>query len=448
MTITIKKGLDIPIAGKPQAVISDAADVSSVGLVGWDTPGIKPKMAVAEGDRVKLGQVLFVDKRNPDIRYTAPGCGTVSAINRGERRVLNSVVIALDGDEAESWRSYDPGRIDSVDADSIRQTLAESGLWTAIRTRPFSRVPSLDTAPNSVFITAMNTNPLAGNPALVIAEDKEAFLTGVRLVSRLTDGPTYICTAAGTDIPCPDGERFHHAEFAGPHPAGLVGTHIHFLDPVSVDKTVWHIGYQNVMAIGRLFLTGQLPTERVIALGGPMVKNPRMLRTRRGADTADILADELQPGDSRVISGSVLSGHRASGMLGWLGAYHNQVSVIGEGSPREFLSWLRPGGNKYSALRAYTSRLFHKGNFDMTSSQNGSPRAMVSTGSFERVMPLDILPTVLLKALIVRDTDGAQRLGCLELDEEDLALCSFVCNGKYDYGPHLRKALDEIEAFG
>ena len=448
MRITIKKGLDVPISGKPDPVIANGSDVSSVALVGWDTPGLKPKMAVAEGDRVKLGQHLFTDKRNPEVRYTAPGCGTVSAINRGERRVLNSVAIELDGDDAESWRAFDPGEIDNIDAETIRKTLAESGLWTALRGRPFGRIPAPDSTPNSIFITAINTNPLGVDPALIIAEDTEAFLTGIRLVSRLTEGPTYICTKAGADIPVPEGEQYRHAEFAGPHPAGLVGTHIHFLDPVSVKKTVWHIGYQNTMAIGRLFLSGRLPTERIIALGGPMVRNPRLLRTRRGASTADILDGELHSGNARVISGSVLSGHRASGMLGWLGAYHNQISVIQEGSPREFLSFMRLGRHKYSTLRAFASVLTHKGDYAMTSSQNGSPRAMVSTGSFERIMPLDILPTVLLKALLVRDTESAQQLGCLELDEEDLALCSFVCNGKYNYGPHLRKALDEIEAGG
>jgi len=448
MRITIKKGLDVPIAGKPDPVIADATDINSVALVGWDTPGLKPSMAVAAGDRVTLGQTIFTDKRNPGVRYTAPGCGTVAAVNRGQRRVLNSVVIELDGNDAESWQVFEPGQIDSVEAATIRETLAESGLWTALRTRPFGRIPSLDATPNSIFVTATNTNPLAVDPALVIAEDVEAFHAGIRLVSKLTEGPIYICTRAGADIPIPEGEQYRYAEFAGPHPAGLVGTHIHFLDPVSIKKTVWHIGYQDTMAVGRLFLNGRLPTERVIALGGPMVKNPRLLRTRRGASTADILAGELHAGDSRVISGSVLSGHRASGMLGWLGAYHNQISVIQEGSPRQFLSWMRPGRNRYSSLRAYASSLLHKGDYDMTSSQNGSPRAMVSIGSFERIMPLDILPTVLLKALLVRDTDSAQQLGCLELDEEDLALCSFVCNGKYNYGPHLRKALDEIEANG
>jgi len=435
MRITIKKGLDVPIGGQPDPVIANASNVSSVALLGWDTPGLKPSMAVAVGDRVKLGQHLFTDKRNPGVRYTSPGSGTVSAINRGERRVLNSVVVQLDGDDAESWQAFEPEEIGSVEAGTIRETLAESGLWTALRSRPFSRIPATDSAPNSIFVTATNTNPLAVDPALVIAEDGEAFLM-------------YICTRAGADIPIPEGAQYKHVEFAGPHPAGLVGTHIHFLDPVSIKKTVWHIGYQNTMAIGKLFLTGRLPTEKVIALGGPMVKNPRLLRTRRGASTGDILADELHAGDSRVISGSVLSGHRASGMLGWLGTYHNQISVIAEGSPREFLSFMRLGRHRYSSLRAFASTWIHKGDYDMTSSQNGSPRAMVSTGSFERIMPLDILPTVLLKALLVRDTESAQLLGCLELDEEDLALCSFVCNGKYNYGPHLRKALDEIEANG
>jgi len=439
MQITINKGLDVPISGKPELTISDAKTVSTVGLVGWDTPGLKPKMAVAVGDRVKLGQTLFIDKRNPEVCYTAPGSGVVSAINRGERRVLNSVVIELDGDDAETWPTDDK---------DIRKTLCESGLWTTLRTRPFGKIPQPETTPNSIFVTAINTNPLAGDPVLVIGEDQEAFLAGLRVISQLTEGKTYVCTRAGADVPCPDGDQFVHAEFSGPHPAGLVGTHIHFLDPVSIKKTVWHIGYQDTMAIGRLFANGRLPTERVIALGGPMVKNPRLLRTRRGASTADILGGEMQRGNARVISGSVLSGHRASGMLGWLGAYHNQISVIAEGSPREFLSWMRPGHKKYSALRAYASTWLHKGDYDLTSSQNGSPRAMVSTGSFERIMPLDILPTVLLKALLVRDTDSAQQLGALELDEEDLALCSFVCNGKYNYGPHLRKALDEIEANG
>lgn len=442
MQIKIKKGLDVPMDGKPELTITTANTVSTVGLVGFDTPGLKPRMAVAVGDRVKLGQPLYVDKRNPEVKYTAPGSGTIQAVNRGERRVLNSVVVELDGDDAETFST------NTSDQNEIRKTLCESGLWTCLRTRPFGRIPQPDTTPHSIFVTAINTNPLAGNPAMVIDEDADAFRDGVRLLAKLTEGKVFVCTRPDSGIPVPDGEQFEHAEFAGPHPAGLVGTHIHFLDPVNIHKTVWHIGYQNTMAIGRLFRDGKLPTERVIALGGPMVEKPRLIRAQRGASTADLLQGELKPGNARVISGSVLSGHRASGMLGWLGAYHNQISVLSEDRSREFMHWMRLGRNKFSASRAFASTIMHSGDYPLTTTQNGSPRAMVSIGAFERIMPLDILPTPLLKALLVRDTDAAQQLGALELDEEDLALCSFVCNGKYNYGPHLRKALDDIEAYG
>ena len=220
------------------------------------------------------------------------------------------------------------------------------------------------------------------------------------------------------------------------------------LEPVSDKKIVWHIGYQDVIAIGHLLRTGRLDMERIIALGGPLVRSPRLLRTRLGASIPDLVHDQLEGGRKRIISGSVLAGRRAAVPVSWLGRYHLQVTVLPEGSEREFLSWARPGMRKYSALRAFAAHLLHRGDFDLTSSQNGSPRAMVSIGTFEKVMPLDILATPLLKSLLVTDTDAARELGCLELDEEDLALCSFVCNGKYEYGPFLRETLTEIEVNG
>jgi len=448
MRITIKKGLDIPVAGKPRMEIESANEVSSVASLGLDTPGLKPRMLVQQGDRVKLGQPLFIDKRNPDVPFTSPATGVVSIINRGERRILHSVVIELDGAEEQAFPVFEPTKIDSLDGAEVRRILIDSGQLTYLRTRPFSRIPMPDAIPGAVFVTAIDTNPLAPNPAVIIAEAAEAFGAGIQVVAKLTEGPTYVCTAPDSKIRVPEGAMIQHVEFAGPHPAGLVGTHIHFLDPVSVKKTVWHIGYQDTIAVGRLFLTGRISPERIVALTGPMVKDPRLIRTRRGASTTNLLAGELHPGNVRIISGSVLAGHRASGTLAWLGRYRNQVCVLQEGTPREFMSWMRPGRHKYSASRAYAGSVVHRGDFPLTTSQNGSPRAMVSIGAFERVMPLDILPTVLLKSLLVRDTEAAQELGCLELDEEDLALCSFVCNGKYDYGPHLRKALEEIEVYG
>ena len=447
MQFKVKKGLNIPLTGAPEQVISAGASVRSVALIGRDIHDLKPGMHVRVGDRVKLGQPLFFDKQNPGVHFTSPGSGTVSAVNRGERRVLQSVVVDLDGEDAEEFDSFPAERLSSLDVGAVRSNLQAAGLWAAFRTRPFSKIPAVDASPQALFVTAIDTNPLCADPAIVIAAKEDAFARGLEIVSRLTDGHVYLCTALDAGIECPGGEQFRHARFSGPHPAGLVGTHIHLIEPVSERKVVWHVGYQDVIAIGELFATGRLPVERVVSLAGPKVREPRLVRTRLGANTSDLVSDELEAGDVRVVSGSVLNGHRAVDWAAYLGRYHQQVTVLQEGNPREFLSFMRPGIGKYSAARAFAGKLFGNG-YRFTTSQNGSPRAMVSTGSFELVMPLDILPTPLLKALLVRDTDGARELGCLELDEEDLALCSFVCNGKYNYGPHLRKNLHEIEVNG
>jgi Na+-transporting NADH:ubiquinone oxidoreductase subunit A len=447
MHIKIKKGLDIPLAGSPEQRIDAGADVSSVALLGPDTHDLKPRMLVREGDRVKLGQPLFEDKDNPGVVFTAPGSGTVAAVNRGQRRVLQSVVVKLDGDEAEEFKSYPSSEFKGLEREAVRDNLVASGLWTALRTRPFSKIPAPDSHPHSLFVTAIDTNPLAADPSVVIATDPDSFRIGLLLLSKLVHGTVFVCTAPNSNIEVRNDEPFKHVEFSGPHPAGLVGTHIHFLAPVSEQKVAWHIGYQDVMAVGKLFTTGRLPVERVISLGGPKVKNPRLLRTRLGANTRELIAGELHAGNVRVVSGSVLNGHRAANWATFLGRYDNQVTVLPEGRQREFLSFLRPGVGRFTMTRAFVGKLFGK-DYEFTTSQNGSPRAMVSIGSFEAVMPLDILPTPLLKALLVRDTDGARDLGCLELDEEDLALCSFVCNGKYEYGPHLRNNLHEIEVNG
>jgi len=435
----IRKGLDIPLAGAPDQNISPGNDVRSVALLGPDYVGLKPRMEVREGERVRLGQTLFQDKKNDGVTFASPGAGIVKAINRGERRVLQSVVVELDGDDEEDFSG--------ISKDKVREGLLASGLWTAFRTRPYSKIPAPGSSPAALFVTAIDTNPLAADPEVIIAADAEAFAQGLQLLSQLGDGPIFVCTKPDSRIPCPADEPFRHATFSGPHPAGLAGTHIHFLYPVSEATTVWHIGYQDVIAIGRLFTDGRLPTNRVVALCGPKVGTPRLVSTRLGANTSDLLAGEVGSGDIRVISGPVLSGHRAAGWGAYLGRYHNQVSVIAEGSNREFLAFLRAGTDKYSATRAYLGHLF-KRRFKLSSTQNGSPRAMVSIGSFEEVMPLDVLATPLLKALLVGDTDSARALGCLELDEEDLALCTFVCNGKYEYGPFLRENLRDIEANG
>lgn len=446
----ITKGLDIPLAGAPEQVIHEGPPVASVGFLGRDYRGRKrlPTVLVEEGDRVRLGQPLTRGKHYTDIVTTAPGAGVVEKVHRGHRRALHAVSIRLDGHGEETFNAYERHELGTLNREQVKENLLASGLWLALRTRPYGMAADPEGEPDAVFVTATDTNPLAPDPAVVVDAARGDFVAGLTVVARLTDRPVYLCRTAGADVPAGDDPRVRVAEFSGPHPAGLVGTHIHFLAPVNSRRTVWHLGYQDVIAFGRLFTSGRLSVERVVSLAGPMVKQPRLLRTRLGASTADLLHGELANGESRVISGSVLSGHQAVGPFAYLGRFHHQVSVLREGREREFFGWLSPGVHKFSAARVLVSSLFRDRRFDLSTSQNGSPRAMVPIGSFERVVPLDLLPTQLLRALVVRDTDTAQALGCLELDEEDLALCTFVDPGKYDYGPILRENLEQIRKEG
>jgi Na+-transporting NADH:ubiquinone oxidoreductase subunit A len=440
--------LDLPIAGRPEQVIHDGSKVRSVAIIGFDYIGMKPTMHVKVGDRVKTGEIIFSDKKNDGVRFTAPATGVIAAINRGEQRVLQSVVIDVEPDEFVEFKTYPASEIATLDREKVQTELVHSGLWTAFRTRPFSKTPHINSAPRSIFVTAMDTHPLAADPALIIAEHKTDFALGVTALTRLTDGKVFVCKAAGSSIQLPEMPSVSVNEFAGPHPAGLAGTHIHFLDPVGAKKTVWTIGYQDVIAIGKLFSTGKLWTERVISLAGPQVEKPRLVRTRIGANLEELTAGQMKAGENRIISGSVLGGRKVRGAMAFLGRFHNQVSVLLEGREREFMHYMRAGTNKFSTLGIYISQFAKNKLFNFDTSTNGSERAMVPVGSYEKVMPLDILPTQLLRYILVGDTDMAQKLGALELDEEDLALCTYVCPGKYEYGPVLRDTLTRIEKEG
>lgn len=459
--ISIKKGLDLPLKGSPEQVIHEAPYVRSVALIGRDYIGLRPTMTVAVGDRVLAGQSLFSDKHDPAVLYTSPGTGIVESINRGARRVLQSVIIKLDEPEqlVESADLPQPASgeaefksdINGLDDNAIRQALCSSGLWTAFRTRPYSKVPHSDTSPDSIFVTAMDSNPLAADPQVVISEHTDDFQSGLLVLAKLAPASVHVCKAASAAIPITDNANgvISVSEFTGPHPAGLPGTHIHHLHPVGSNRTVWHLGYQDVIAIGKFFSTGKLWLQRVVALAGPVVNEPRLLRTRLGANTEDLVKDAHEKVECRIISGSVLSGRRANNWAAYLGRYHTQISILAEGRERELLGWINPTSKRYSFANIFLSSFSRaRQAFEFHTSTNGSPRAMVPVGIYERVMPMDILPTQLLRSLLVSDTDSAQKLGCLELDEEDLALCAFVCPGKYDYGPALRSNLEQIEKEG
>lgn len=445
------RGLDLPILGAPQPrIVGTASLVPRVALLGGDYVGMRPTLAVAEGQRVRRGQLLFEDKKTPGVRYTAPGAGIVTAIHRGERRFMLAVEIRLEGEDGgdadERFETFARAQLAGLTREQVQAQLVAAGEWPAIRTRPFGKVPVPGSVPAAIFVPLIDTQPLAPDPELIVGERVEDFRDGLALLTRLTDGPVWVCRREGSALPSFAGGQVREESFAGPHPAGNPGTHIHFLDPVHAKKTVWVVGYQDVVAFGRLFTTGRLHTERVVALAGPQVEDPCLVRVRVGANLDDLTAGRLKPGDNRIVSGSVLNGRIARGPTAFLGRLANQVSVLREGRERELLGYLSPGRDRHSALNIYLSRWLPGTRFAATTTTNGSERAMVPLGQYEAVMPLDILATPLLRALAVGDTETAQALGALELVEEDLALCSYVCAGKYEYGPILRDNLDRIEA--
>ena len=450
MLIKIDKGLEIPLRGAPASKVDSGNSVKSVAVLGRDYVGLRPRMMVDVGDRVEIGQPLFFDKRDPLVMYTAPGGGKVSAINRGDRRALRSVVIQLDGNETDStvqaeFSNSDPA---SLSSDSIRTALFSSGLWTALRARPFSNVPQSDSQAAAIFVTAMDTRPLAGDPEVVVAGQRDSFATGLTVLTRLTDGPVFVCTDPDWNVPLDDHEKIRHVRFAGVHPAGLPGTHIHHLLPVGANRAVWHIDCQDIIAIGQLFGDGRLCNERTVALGGAPFTSPRMITARLGANIDDLVAGEIFANVSdtavRLISGSLLSGRTAHGSETYLGRYHYQVTAVANVANPRMFAWLRSPGKAFTAAGMFRSKKMRA----YSTGRNGRRGALLPIDAFENILPLDLLPIPLLRALLVGDTDQAQALGCLELDDEDLALCSFVCPGKTDYGAVLRANLAQIEREG
>ena len=416
-TIHLKKGLDISLAGEPTQEIDGEKRPSRVALVGPDYVGLKPHFEVGEGDRVILGQRLFTDKKNPAVSYTSPGSGVVTGIHRGQRRAFLSIVIELEGDEEITFQSHPEDRLSSLERYKTVDLLTESGLWTALRARPFGKVPDPARTPHSIFVTAMDTNPHAPEVGPTLQGRENDLANGLAVLSLLTEGKIFLCLPPETDLPMPDNSRIEAIQFTGPHPAGNPGTHIHLLDPVGKEREVWHVGAQDTAAIGALFTTGRINVQRVVSLAGPMVTRPRLVRTRLGADLNELVVGEIdgEVGGSRVVSGSVLSGRTARDPVSFLGRYNQQISVLPE---------------------------------DSKSTRLGHLRAIVPIGRYEKVMPLDVLPTFLLRALAVNDVEDAEKLGCLELVEEDLALCSYVCPSKIDHGANLRRTLNTIEKEG
>ncbi len=453
----IKKGLDLPIEGEPQGDVKPAGEVTKVAVVAEEFAGMSPRMHIQLGDVVKRGQLLFEDRKTAGVRFTAWGAGKVVGVNRGERRKLLSVVIDLDdsersGDPSEmTYESFTGKPASELTGSEVRALMQEMGRWIALRSRPFDKVPAGDSESVPIFVTAIDTRPLSPSPEKVLAGKEGLFLEGLKALAKLAEGkPVYLCVAAGSSLNGDGIPGVSTHQFKGPHPAGLAGTHINLLDPVNLRKSAWHIGYQDVLALGSEVKTGKMYVNRCFSLAGPQVKAPGILQARQGAMVEPLIEGNLKSGENRVISGSVLFGLTAMGpVMGYLGLYTNQISIIAEDRERKFLGWLAPGSNIFSVMPLFLSWLTRRGmKMPFTTNTFGSMRSIVPFGVFEKVVPLDLMPTFLLRALLAKDLELADDLGVLELAEEDLSLCTFVCPGKNDYGPALRDMLTRIEKEG
>lgn len=459
---TVRRGFDIRVTGAPapDGPADELRVPSRVALLGADYPGMRPTMRVGEGDSVSRGDVLFEDKKTVGVRFTAPLAGRVVAVHRGERRAFVSLVIELnpeeraggrgDGRAPSGWSGRHP---EALGEDAIRELLLDSGEWTAIRTRPFGRVANPATRPHAVFITATDTAPLAPDPVSAVAGRETDLDWGAAAVSRLTSGPVFVCSRAGRRLPVRAGDRIRHEEFTGPHPAGTAGLHIHRLAPVRRGQEAWHLDAQDLASVGKLFRTGSGDAFRVVALGGPPLRRPTLLRAPLGAALDGFADPDLEaaadPAERRVIAGSLLSGRTAAGeVTGYLGRYHRQVTVLEEDRRRRLLGWLAPGAGAVSVSRAFLSSVLPGRPHRLTTGTNGSRRAIVPIGTYDRVMAFDIPAAMLLRAVLMEDIERAEELGVLELIEEDVDLLTFACPAKNDYAPALRRVLDTLEKEG
>ena len=448
MTIKISKGLNLSLeGGVNHEVLPGVANLTSrIAILGKDFHGIRPTMFVSEGQQVSQGEKLFEDKKNPGYFHLSPVNGTISEINRGDRRSFLSMVIEKTDDDA----SFEVDTTFEKNNDQILSFLKNFSLLGLFRTRPFSKVPLVGSLPNKIFISLIDSNPLSFDPTLILQENLEAFNKGLEVISYLPKKGIHIGIAENNTLDLYQSEKINYHTFSGPHPIGLVGTQINKISPASLANQIWTIGYQELIKIGKTILTGYMSNEKYICISGPQVFNPEIVLTNYGACVEELTAGKLKEEDNRLISGSVLCGHICNGSLAYLSTFSNQLTVIREVNQgdREFLNWLRPEIKKHSSLRMFLASAIKNYKYNLTSALNGGFRAIVPVGIYEEIFPMNLMITQLLKAIVTEDTELAQSLGVLELDEEDLALCTYSCPSKYDYGLILRNILDKIEKDG
>jgi Na+-transporting NADH:ubiquinone oxidoreductase subunit A len=425
--IKLRKGLDIKLKGSAEKVLESLPVPDMLAIKPTDFPGLVPKMSIKPGDEVKAGDALFYDKYHPEVIICAPYGGKITSINRGERRRILEVVIETN--QQAGSREYKKAAPGSLSAAVIKEQLLTSGLWPFIRRRPYGIVASPNEQPKAVFVSSFDTSPLAPDYNFVMEGQLGTFQTGIDALAKLTGKKVYVGingTSVFTNL-----KNAEIVRFAGPHPAGNVGVQIHHVSPVNKGEVVWTVNPQDVLFIGRLFETGMPDFTKIIALTGSEVERPKYLQTLQGSPISAITERRLKNTDykQRIISGNVLTGTRVK-TQDYLGFYDSQVTVIPEGDDYEFLGWADPGVDKFSSTKAFFSKLFPKKEYVLNANLHGGDRALVLTDQYRKVVPMDIMPVILIKAIIANDIDKMEQLGIYEVIEEDFALCEYVCASK------------------
>ena len=448
MVIRIQKGFDIPIAGVAAKRVREGIRPPRVAIKPPDFPGLRPKVLVKPGDPVSIGTPLVEDKFNPAIRLVSPGGGKVAAVVRGERRRLEIISVELDAQEKyETYPSHSLNELNSLDRETIIRRLLAAGLWPLLKQRPYGKIADPAARPRSIYINGMDTEPLAADPEFLLRGKEEFFRAGLKLIAKLTEGKTYLCISGGCQAPALlNAEGVEVRKFSGPHPAGLVSTHIQLTEPYRKGDILWYLRTTDVVHMGELFLSGKLNMERLIAVAGPGALDPCYVRTRAGVPVLALAEDMCGTTPHRYISGTILTGQEEA-PDDFLGFPATTMTILPLDQRKKFLGWLAPQFETHSWFRLYGGH-FQKKLFRMGAMLHAGHRAILPIGCHEEMTPLDIHPLFLIKAILAGDLEEAEDLGLLECVEEDMALMTYVDPSKLNYGEILRQGLERHEKEG
>ena len=441
--IRLKKGLNINLLGEADKVYASVKPTERYVVKPTDFHGLTPKLAVKVGDKVKAGTTLFFDKYNDKVNFSAPVSGEVIDIVRGAKRKILEVV--LKADAVIEYEHFISDTAKSISREQIIDTMLKAGIWPSVRQKPYDIVANPTDMPKAIFISAFNSAPLTIDNDFALYGMDELFQKGLDYITQLSSGKTHLNIDGNTN----SSTVFTGAKgvvinkISGAHPAGNVGIQVHHIDPINKGEVVWCLQPQDVIAIARLFTEGKYDVSRIVALAGSQVKKPKYYRTIAGATIANLLTDNIIEGDNRIISGDILTGQHID-VNGTLGFYDTTITVIEEGKEQEFLGWILPGLHKFSASKTFLSWLNPSKKYTLNANMHGEERAYVMTGEYEKVLPMDIYPTQLIKACMIEDVELMENLGIYEVSPEDLALCEFVCTSKIEVQSIIRHALDLV----